>query len=269
MQVGIYYNKNYVSAQLRCFEGICKFLTDNFGGYNIVENENALNDVDFLIVLGGDGTILNIAAECAKRNIPIMGINYGHVGFLAEFEQDKWQEAMQMLMDKQYQIQNRSMLKIQIGEKTYFALNDLVLQRSTSGNAFCNTVSISAEINDCLVDKYVGDGIIISTPTGSTAYSLSAGGSVLTPDINAFIMSPICAHSLHSRPIVYQDAAKLRLKLLSNAVINFVVDGIRVVPEEKCNEVIVTKAEHYVQFVSAKDSDFFHKLLFKLNKWSK
>ena len=94
------------------------------------------------------------------------------------------------------------MLEIKCGGDTYLALNDLVIQRSTSGNGFSNTVELRAEIDGYIVDNYLSDGIIISTPTGSTAYSLSAGGSVLTPELNAFIMTPICAHSLHSRPVV-------------------------------------------------------------------
>ena len=199
MKAGIYFNKNFLSENRPYVERL-KAKLSVFDKVIIVGSYNDLEGLDVLFVLGGDGTILTVASECAKRSVKIIGINYGHLGFLTEFEQEKLDEAAQLVCSGNYCITGRKLLEIKCGDNIYIALNDLVIQRSTSGVNFSNTVDLRAEIDGCHVDSFISDGIIVSTPTGSTAYSLSAGGSVLTPDINAFIMTPICAHSLHSRP---------------------------------------------------------------------
>ncbi len=270
MKVGIFYNKKYFSNNKYYLNQITDFLTANSCGYKIVETRDDITDIDALIVLGGDGTILTVASRCAEKGVPIMGINYGHMGFLAEFEREKLDGALELLVSGKYKLQKRSMLKIICGKAEFFALNDLVVQRSTSGNEFCNTINISAEIDGSVVDRFLADGIIVSTPTGSTAYSLAAGGSVLTPDIEAFILTPICAHSLHSRPIVYSDKSTLKLyPVETHTALNVVVDGVIIDSLSQFNEITVTKADCFVEFITADDSDFFDKLLFKLNKWSK
>lgn len=270
MIIGIYYNKKYFANNKFYLNKITDFLSEKNFGFKIVDNKEDIFCIDVLIVLGGDGTILTVASKCAEAGIPIMGINYGHMGFLAEFERDKLNNALELLASGKYNTQKRSMLKILCGGNVFYALNDLVIQRSTSGNGFCNTINISAEIDGSMVDRFLADGIIVSTPTGSTAYSLAAGGSILTPDINAFILTPICAHSLHSRPIVFSDISTLKLyPTETNTALNIVVDGVAISSLEQFTEITVTKADFAVEFITAEDSDFFNKLLFKLNKWSK
>ncbi|MCD8205899.1 MAG: NAD(+)/NADH kinase [Clostridia bacterium] len=247
-----------------------EFLKSHGAGYRIVSDEKDLPGLNFLIVLGGDGTILTLASVCGILGIPIMGVNYGHMGFLAEFERDSLEDALGMLVEGSFNLAERSMLKISYGDKTLYALNDLVMQRSTSGNEFVNTIEISAEIDGSVVDRFASDGLIVSTPTGSTGYSLSAGGSVLSPGIDAFILTPICAHSLHSRPVVYSDKSTLCLYGEdSHTVINLVVDGKILDSSKNFGKITVTKAEASVKFVTPKGGDFFKNLLFKLNKWSK
>ena len=120
------------------------------------------------------------------------------------------------------------------------------------------------------MDNYTADGLIVSTPTGSTAYSLAAGGSVLTPDIDAFIMTPICAHSLHSRPVVYSDKSTLTLtRTDKRGAINIVIDGATVDCLLDIDQIVVTKAPFKVSFITSFDNNFFNKLLIKLNIWSK
>ena len=162
------------------------------------------------------------------------------------------------------------MLEIAYGNKKFYALNDFVIQRSTGGQNFSNTVELNAEIDGALVDRYLSDGIIISTPTGSTAYSLSAGGSVLAPDLDAFIMTPICAHSLHSRPVVYNANSVVRItSSYSKTQLNVIVDG-KIVDTVNGNiDFTVTKSDFVAEFISRGDQDFFDKLLVKLNIWSK
>ncbi len=270
MKVGIYFNKNYLPDNLKLIGRIKEKLASFGISCSAVCSPDDLDGVDILMVLGGDGTILMVAAECARRGAKIMGINYGHMGFLAEFEQDKLDEAVDLLCSGGYSTEKRIMLSVEVGGKKYLALNDFVIQRSTYGNKYSNTINISATIDGSLVDNYLSDGLIVSTPTGSTAYSLAAGGSVLTPDINAFILTPLCAHSLHSRPIVYSDKSELKVYYnKENTSVNVSVDGIVVGEFESFVEARITKSEYYTEFIVSDKVNFFDKLLSKLSKWSR
>jgi NAD+ kinase len=270
MKVGIYFNKNYLADNKQNLDKISDVLRSNGIECVTVEKLTDLDGLDTLIVLGGDGTILMVASECAKRGIKIIGINYGHIGFLAEFEPEKLDMALDLVCSQNFKTEKRSMLKIEYCGNVYYALNDLVVQRSTFGNAFSNTVILTAKIDGSVVDNYSADGLIVSTPTGSTAYSLAAGGSILTPDIKAFIMTPICAHSLHSRPIVYSDSSELTIEQSDcRGALNIIIDGKAIEEITNFKQIKVTKADCYVEFISADDHDFFNKLLIKLNIWSK
>lgn len=270
MKIGIYFNKNYISENKPYIERIKSSLEDGVTECRVVENNTDLDGLDILFVLGGDGTILTVAADCAKRGIKILGINYGHLGFLTEFEPEKVDEAISLVRDKKFVVMKRTMLEISCENNTYFALNDLVIQRSTSGRNFSNIVNLKASIDGFTVDNYSSDGIIVSTPTGSTAYSLSAGGSILSPDIDAFIMTPICAHSLHSKPIVYNANSFLEITPLSTKTpLNVIVDG-RIVDEIcGCSTIKIKKSDFYAEFLTCGNKNFFKKLLIKLNIWSK
>ncbi len=270
MNAGLYYNKKYVSDNESYIRRIRSAFSARNYSCKVVERDGDLDGLDVLIVLGGDGTILTVAAECARRNVKIIGINYGHMGFLAEFEPDKLDEAIALVLDGGYRTQRRSMLSICCGQNRWLALNDLVIQRNTCGCDFSNTVSLHAEIDGATVDNFSSDGIIISTPTGSTAYSLSAGGSVLTPDLNAFIMTPICAHSLHSRPVVFSDSCLLTINPVNtNASLVLMVDGRSVGTMSGGETVTVCKSDHSVEFITKDEKNFFNKLLIKMSIWSK
>lgn len=266
---GIYFNKNYISVNRDNVERIKNSLSERDVECRTVTNFSDLDGLDVLFVLGGDGTILSIASECAVRGVKIIGINYGHMGFLAEFEPEKLDEAVKLVLSGKYSTQKRTMLKIQCVEKSFYALNDLVIQRSTNGENFLNTVNIHAQIDGATVDNFSSDGIIISTPTGSTAYALAAGGSVLAPELEAFILTPICAHSLHSRPVVFSDKSVLKICPVSTrAPLVLAADG-KIAGEINENEVvIITKAERAAEFITS-DKNFFNKLLIKLNIWSR
>ncbi len=270
MNAGVFFSKKYLSDNRENIALIRSKIVGSGHGFSIVTDFDDLNGLDVLFVLGGDGTILAVASECAVRGVKIIGINYGHMGFLAEFEPDKADEAVELVLSGNYQIQKRSMLKVRIGKKAYHALNELVIQRSTAGDHFTNTVNIHAEIDGVTVDNFSSDGIIISTPTGSTAYSLSAGGSVLSPELEAFILTPICAHSLHSRPIVFSNRSVLKLKE-SNARFPLVVsvDGKIIGELAGDEEVVVTKARRKAEFITSADKNFFNTLLMKLSIWSR
>lgn len=270
MRAGIYFNKNYLSDNRENVQKITSKLLKGGAECKTVTCFEELNGLDVLFVLGGDGTILMMAAECAARGVKIVGINYGHMGFLAEFEPEKAEEVAELVLGGNYNIQKRSLLKIQTKNKECYALNDLVVQRNTTGDNFTNTVNIHAEIDGTTVDNFSSDGIIVSTPTGSTAYSLSAGGSVLSPELDAFIMTPICPHSLHSRPIVFGGNSILKLCPVNvKTPLVLSVDGKivgEVFPDE---EITVSKADRTAEFITSADNNFFSKLLIKLNIWSK
>lgn len=270
MKVGIYFNRKYLSGYLETVQKIKERLGASGIECAAVRSSEELDGTDVLMVLGGDGTILTVAADCARRGIKIMGINYGHIGFLAEFEQEKLDEAIELLCSGDYSTEKRSMLSVEIGGRSFIALNDLVIERSTYGQKYSNTINLSAYIDGSLVDNYLSDGIIVSTPTGSTAYSLAAGGSVLTPDIDAFILTPLCAHSLHSRPIVYSDKSELRILYeKENTAVNVSVDGIIVGEFEGAVEAKITKSQYFTEFITSDKVNFFDKLLSKLSKWSR
>ncbi len=271
MKVGVYFNANFIGENKAYIDRIFSELSSSNIGCIIVDDVDKLCGLDILIVLGGDGTILTIASECAARGVKVIGINYGHMGFLADFEPNQLTEALQIIQSGKFSTEKRSMLEVchSAGGK-YYALNDAVIQRNTSGDCFSNTINLHAEIDGSTVDNFCSDGLIISTPTGSTAYSLAAGGAVLTPELEAFIMTPICAHSLHSRPIVFSDKSTVKVKRCDNrGTLNLIIDGRAVREINKTDFITIKKADRYVEFISLPDGNFFNKLLYKLNVWGK
>lgn len=270
MNVGIYCNKHYLKGNEPYISLIKRILKEKKFGCKAVEDVGDLNGIEVLFVLGGDGTILTVATECAKKNIKIIGVNYGHIGFLAEFEPEKTEEAVNLVCSENYKLRHRTLLELSCGGKSALALNDVVIQRNTGGVHFSNTVNLHAEINGATVDNFSSDGIIISTPTGSTAYSLAAGGSVLTPDLNAFILTPICPHSLHSRPVVFGDDLEIKINAVNaNEPLVIIADG-KNVGELKSGEVVTIKKSRFTaDFITKEDKNFFTELLLKFNKWSK
>jgi NAD+ kinase len=269
MRAGIYFNKHYIKDNKIYLDKIQSILAKSHIECITIENLSDLSGLDVLFVLGGDGTILMVASECAKYNVKIIGINYGHVGFLTEYDRENIDDAVNLVSSGDYKTVERSLLEVECDNKSYLALNDFVIQRATSGTNFSNTVDLRADIDGSTVDNFSADGIIVSTPTGSTAYSLSAGGSILTPDINAFIMTPICAHSLHSRPVVYSDDSVLEIFPTGKTPLNIVVDGrvVGVICEK--STVKIKKSKYKVSFITRDEKNFFKKLIIKLNIWSK
>ena len=267
MKVGVFCN-----SSTKKFEEIRRKLfaeLENRGiVYSVYYSVEEIGEIDVLIVLGGDGTILKAAGVAGMRGIRILGINSGNLGFLTQFEGGQVREAIDLLCSE-YETERRSILQVDVGGRVFYALKDAVFAGLDEQGADNNVVAISVEIDGKKVDNFVGDGIIVSTPTGSTAYSLSAGGSILTPDIAAFCLTPVCAHSLHNRPIVYADSSVLRVLVRGGEPALFLFcDGAVVATVGKEQSVLLRKAPFEVEFIRRKDSNFFDKLLFKLTKWS-
>ena len=224
---------------------------------------------DVLIVIGGDGTILHAAVKAGTRGACILGVNAGNLGFLTQFEAEQ-AEAVADILSTPFEREKRTLLEAETEGGRVLALNEILLQRRYIEGADNNVVSVEAAIGGETVDRFVGDGIIVSTPTGSTAYSLAAGGPVLTPDLPAFILTPICAHSLHNRPIVFSDEKEIvfRRNREDESGLSLFADGIFVREVKTAEIVTVRKADRGVEFIRCGKS-FFDKLLYKLNKWSR
>ncbi|MFK8010306.1 MAG: NAD kinase [Saprospiraceae bacterium] len=207
--ISAYVNKNYLESlkgninfknDVGVFEGYLDFKTRNF---------------DFVITLGGDGTILNAVAEVRDANVPILGINLGRLGFLASIEKEKIKEAIGLLKTGRYSFSERTLLHMESNHPMFgdipFALNDCtLLKRDTS-----SMIVIHTYINGAYLNSYWADGLIVSTPTGSTGYSLSCGGPIIFPNSGNFVITPVAPHNLNVRPIVISD----------NSIISFEVEG--------------------------------------------
>lgn len=234
----------------------------------LVDGDESFSDrkkcrLDFIVSVGGDGTILRIAKYCARHAIPIIGVNLGHVGFLAEVEPSKIDEFVNKLINGEYSFEERSLLSVRVDNNEFSALNDVVLMRSVNGKMADVGVSVGSEF----LDEYFCDGFIVSTPTGSTAYSLSAGGPILSPSVNAFVLTPINSHSLHSRPVVASDRDVITLHPI-NGAFSLTVDGVLVRRFEGGCDITIRKSDKPLLYVRVGRSGFYGKLLTKLNKWS-
>lgn len=223
-------------------------------------------NLDFMFTIGGDGTVLRIARFCVENAIPIIGINAGYKGFLNEVEKSDIESAVADLIDKKYSLERRSLLSVKFDGSEFFALNDVVISRDFASRM----LKIELYISDELVDKYYCDGFIVSTPTGSTAYSLSAGGPVISPFADALSLTSITPHSLHSRPIVISGDEKVKLKIKGQDVsTKLVIDGMASAHILGEGVVFAEMSGRKLSFVrlDKNKSGFYSKLLNKLNKW--
>lgn len=231
----------------------------------VADGEKLYDEADVVIVLGGDGTILCAADECAKRGIPVMGINLGRVGFMTETEQDNMEQAIDSLVCGRYRIEERMMMKVSVptenGLKEYLALNDCVVAKP---DAQMIKVSVFAESEQ--ITEYIADGVIIATPTGSTGYSLSAGGPVADPSTEMFLATPICAHTLKARPAVLAPEKTVSVYLADGAAqsADVTVDGIKRESLKVGDSVIITRSELKLKLIKFGQQSFYNILTAKL-----
>ena len=248
------YNPNILHSK-EVKDDLLKILLEKGISAKTISIDNLESDFDFVFVIGGDGTILKTARFFAKFGIPIFGINHGRLGFLSQSSKDNLKNAVDEIVSGNFVIDNRIML--QSGE--YYALNDFVVKGCDTGR----TSKFSLKINGKFVCEYLADGIIISTPTGSTAYGLSAGGPVLTPTLNAFVIVPICPHTLTARPIVVPDTEVITICSDKTAIMS--ADGQETY--EFGNEINIQKSDYNAQLALLNNCEFYSILREKLN-WS-
>jgi NAD+ kinase len=240
-------------------QGIPKFsYTDTFD-----TSENIQKDVDFLICIGGDGTMLEAITYVKESGIPLIGINSGRLGFLANISEQEAEHAIQHLLDGDYQIEERSMLKFnseqEISLGVPYAYNECTIQKDGS-----SLITIHVNINGEYLTSYWADGLIIATPTGSTAYSLSVGGPIVSPDSKVFIISPIAAHNLNVRPLVIPDSSVLTLSIEGRTSKFLVSLDSRSTDCDISNKITISKADFSVKMIKLHSINFYATLRNKM-----
>ena len=239
------------------------------------EDTKLPKDAECAIVLGGDGTLIQAANDLMTYNIPILGVNLGTVGFLAEIEKHHVPEALERLFRNDYRIENRLMLEGEIIYKQIhqehkesskgYALNDIVITRK----GFSRIINLGIYVNDELVDNFHGDGVIISTPTGSTAYNLSAGGPIVIPKASVMVITPICPHSLSPRSIVVsaEDTIKVivgKSKKTQEAEAIITIDGNKVIDLGTDDTIYIKKAQYNTKLIKLNHTGIYEILRSKL-----
>lgn len=223
---------------------------------------------DLAFVFGGDGSMLSAARTIGAACCPILGINLGSLGFLTEVPAEQVYKAMEAVLDGRYDLDERCLLKARLlnregQEHVYYALNEIVVSRAALSRAITVDTCLDADF----IAKFVADGVMIATPTGSTAYSLSAGGPIVHPAMEAFLVTPICPHTLTNRPLIIPADRSLRITLRSGEDVKLSIDGQIGVDFFPGEEVVCEKAPYKIQLIRSGEQGFFDVLRHKL-KWS-
>lgn len=265
--VGIQYNPAKSQGK-QSAEEIARWLTQKKIAVFINETDSAkLKRADFIIALGGDGTILHEARRIAPLGIPILGVNLGTLGFLTSLDFVDLSEALEKIFKKKYRWEERLMLEIDVYHrdkklKSFLALNDAVIHNGVNARV----INLALEVSKQFVTTYRGDGVIISTPTGSTAYSLAAGGPIVYPLLPVILVTPICPHSLSQRPIIISEKEEIQIIVQSGEQdCIFSADGQEAMPLEKEDKVVIRKAKHRLQLIIVSEKSYFEVLRDKLS----
>ena len=223
--------------------------------------------MDAVVAVGGDGTLLRATQTAITRGVPVLGINVGRIGFLVEIEPERLHEACNRLQAGEYTIENRMMLDVTLPNgETRMALNDVVMSRG----GYARLIAVKAQVGEEQIGRYVADGLIVSTPTGSTGYSLSAGGPIVCPEVECILLSPICPHSLQHRPIVANAAQVVTLSLdcAPGQSAQLDVDGQPVASRTDTQQVTIRRSATVTRLIRFGSNSFFHRIRTKLTEWS-
>ncbi len=262
MRIGIYFNANQV--ELSSAESFRSELIGRGADAVIFMQEEEIAGVDRLVVLGGDGTVLRAARRAAEVGIPLVGVNYGHIGFLTEFGREEREAALDFVLSDSCERMDRAMLEVELNGRTTVCLNECSMLRAVAPEDDNKVIRIGVSIDGSDAGEITADGIIVATPTGSTAYSLSAGGSILSPECEAFILTPICAFSMKSRPIVYASSATLSFTVGEGHCLLLYGDGKFLGCVE--DEVRVRRSERKASFLTRDKRGYLLRITEKINK---
>ncbi len=235
-----------------------------------VEAEDLAANVDLILVLGGDGTMIATARLMGEAEVPVLGVNFGGLGYLAEFRIEELYSALESILSGSYRLDRRVMLDVELlrGDEKVTrnrVLNDVVINKS----ALARIIEIEAYLNQQFVNSFRADGLIVSTPTGSTAYNLSAGGPVIYPSMNAVVITPICPFTLSNRPIVVPDDAVIELCLKTDhEEVALTLDGQVGFPLKFEDRVVIRKSQTTFSLVQPMNRNYFDVLRDKL-RWGR
>jgi NAD+ kinase len=248
-----------------------KGVVESYGltGVSGIEGEEIPGEADVLIVFGGDGTMLWVARLAKDHQCPILGVNLGSLGFMTETTVDRLYLNLNALLEGSYGVEERCMLQAEVlkgsgAVEVHHALNDVVINKA----ALARVISVDAYFDESFIANFVADGVIVATPTGSTAYSLSAGGPIVHPSLESILITPICPHTLTNRPLIIPPSHKIRFVLRSGEDVMLTIDGQVGVTFEEGDEVVCTRSPFRVQLVRPGGRSFFHVLREKM-KWAK
>jgi len=235
-----------------------------------VASEKLASGVDLMLVLGGDGTMIATARMIGDHEVPVLGVNYGGLGYLAEFRIQELYSALEAILAGNYRLDKRVMLAVElirggVSITTSRVLNDVVINKS----ALARIIEIEAFFNNQFVNSFRADGLIVSTPTGSTAYNLSAGGPVIFPSMNAVVITPICPFTLSNRPIVVPDNAEIELILKTDQEeVALTLDGQVGFPLKVEDRVVIRKSRTTFNLIQPSNRNYFDVLRDKL-RWGR
>jgi len=251
---------------LYMLDSFAALLEINDANVEVISQAKLPSDTDFIISIGGDGTLLSAAQAVMRSPIPILGINLGSLGFLTSLERD-WRAGLASILKGHYHIEERMVLNCRLEfpdgtEETLWALNDVVIER---GDIF-NLLSLEVRVGDQLLNRYMSDGLIVSTPTGSTAYALSAGGPIIDPSLDAILITPISAHTLSVRPVVLTGEKNIYIRLSGpDNHAHLHIDGKDTREIDSSLQIRIRPSSYRIELVVMPDNTFYEKLRKKLN----
>lgn len=238
-------------------------------GPDALSIKEIIEKCEFIIVLGGDGTILKVAAQIPKKKIMVLGVNLGNLGFLSEITMKEVESAIEKICARKYKLDKRCLLKVthfrdEKQVNSFYAFNEAVINQGS----FARLIEMKIEVNQRKVMSFRADGLIIATPTGSTAHSLSAGGPVVHPSLDAIIFTPICSSNLSLRPLVMKDDRVVTVKIATHRdeqhYIGLTIDGQQTLPLEYEDELKIKKADRHLYLIRLAGNRFFRALRAKL-----
>src|SRR5437867_4289075 len=236
----------------------------------VVKEDALASSVDLILVLGGDGTMIATARMIGNTEVPVMGVNYGGLGYLAEFRIEELFSALASILGGDYKLEPRVMLSVELRRGAELitknrVLNDVVMNKS----ALARIIEIESYLNEQFVNSFRADGLIVSTPTGSTAYNLSAGGPVIYPSMNAIVITPICPFTLSNRPLVVPDDAVIELRLMTDHEdVALTLDGQVGFPLQAGDRIVIRKSNTTFNLIQPANRNYFDVLRDKF-KWGR
>jgi len=260
-------------AQFLCSHGVDvsleadTALNTGLTGYDALSHDELGSACDLAVVVGGDGTMLGFAREMARHGVPLLGINQGRLGFITDIPIERWRESLAPVLAGDYEVESRAMLEgavLRDGESIFsgLALNDVVVSRGGTAGM----VELKVSVGEQFVANMRADGLIVASPTGSTAYALSAGGPIMHPSIAGWLLAPIAPHTLSNRPIVLPDSGEVRLEIVAgrDASVNFDMQSLASLLHG--DTITVRRSQHQVRFLHPKGWSYYATLRRKL-RW--